>query len=236
MATAKIRVKNNGGTFSEELVAYAKGVQEASAQALTWTAYNTREAEYADWKANLDRPTPKTMRSILVKKASAKKPEAEVFTKFGGNKEVPPGRWLDALDAGGSRRMKSSEKALGSYVVPSKYMMLDAYGNVPGGVMKKILANLKLAGDQSSTNSAASKRKRRGETYFLQNGIVFRRTAHSVNGGGFSAIIPQLILVDNTPRYSKRIDWDGVALRTFERDYDRLFAKALAKAGIGGGT
>lgn len=227
---AKFSVKNNGGTFAKDLANYADQVQRAGADALTWTAYEAQRMMYDEFRLKLDNPTPFTMRSLFVKKATVSKPEAELRTKDGFG-SVPAGRYLDPEVYGGPRAMKSSERKLGSYVVPSKYARLDAYGNVPGAVYKKALSALKVDGDQSASGSKASKRKRKNESYFIRDKIVFRRSTHSVGGGDFSAIIPQFILIDDVPNYSRRIDWEGVAQRAFDQFYEEKLTRALSGAG-----
>jgi hypothetical protein len=232
-ATMRIRSKSNAAAFSSGLTSWAKQLQFASAVALTRTAYKARDLAYDEFRRALDRPTRFTMNSLFVESATRSKREATVKTKPGFN-SVPAGAWLVPNVEGGKRTSKSFERKVGSYMVPSKYMNLDSFGNVPGSTFRKIFSNLQLGDEQQSTNSAASKRKRKNEAYFLRNDIIFRRTNHTVGDKTLGAIIPQLILVKNDPDYDPVIRWAEIAELAYDRHYadefDKAFDQAMATA------
>jgi hypothetical protein len=78
---------------------------------------------------------------------------------------IVPERYLAAEIEGGQRREKASERALermgilkpGMDVVPGADAPLDAYGNIPGSVMVRILSRLKAFSGQGYRINATAK-------------------------------------------------------------------------------
>lgn len=104
----------------------------------------------------IDRPTPFTLNSMFVKKASRSNPDASVQWKdWTGSGSVPAGKYLQPEVHGGPRRPKRFERALqasglmpqGYVAVPTKDAPRDAYGNVPGGFITQVLSYLKANPD-----------------------------------------------------------------------------------------
>lgn len=99
-----------------------------------------------------DRPTPRTLNSILYSMATAQKPEAKVFINENRSKTgVSPAQWLTIQEAGGGRKDKRIETWLkdagvladDQQVVPVEQ---DNFGNMRGGQVQKMLSALQ-AGD-----------------------------------------------------------------------------------------
>lgn len=241
MATFKVGATFNGEELVVAVKDMAKQLRFANVVALTRVAVLVKEAEYDEFRMKFDSPTDYTMDSLEVRPAKMNRPEAEVATK-GASGSTPAGAYLNPEVDGGRRRMKSTEKKIGGFIVPSKFQKLDQYGNVPGGVWRKMLSNIQAGGQDNVTDSKASKGKRRKLGYFLRNGIIYersrqyvprtrgRRKGNSKASQSLYAIIPAFILVKNEPDYSPRIDWYGVAQRVFKEKYSSEFDKAYAMA------
>lgn len=241
MAQLKIGATINGSLVEGTIKNMAKQLAFANVLALTRVAVITKEAEYKEFRAKFNSPTPYTMDSLEARPATVRRPEAEVATK-GATRGVPAGAYLNPEVDGGPRRMKSTEKKIGAYITPSKYQTLDQYGNVPGGTWRKMLSNIQAGGQDNVTDSKASKAKRRKLGYFLRDNIIYERSRQSVprtrarqKGSSKAnetlyAIIPAFILLKKEPRYSPKLDWYGVAQRTFNENYSIEFDKAYAFA------
>ncbi len=229
MAQFTLKASSNVNEWARGVTNWGKQVEFANVLALTRTAKIIQQREYDEMRRVFDRPTRFTLNSLYVDAATRSKPQATVETKPGFN-SVPAGRYLNPQVFGGQRKAKSSEKKVGGYIVPSRYATLDAFGNFPAAQLRKIMSNLKLAGDSNSTNSKASKRKRSNEAYFRSGDIIYRRSAHTVGDGTLRAIIPQLIIVDDTPDYNIRFRFFEVAQTTFDFEYQEEFDKALTFA------
>jgi hypothetical protein len=126
----------------------------------------------------IDRPTPFTLNSMFVKKATGNSLETTVQWKdFTGSGSIPAGKYLTPEVYGGARKQKRFERALqaagllpsGYVAVPTKDAPVDSYGNVPGGYITQILSYLKANPDY--TQNRQVQRLKRMSTGSLIKGI-----------------------------------------------------------------
>ncbi len=124
----------------------------ATVLALTRTAQAVHTVERATVLRVFDRPTPFTVNSLRMDRATLARPEARVRFKD------PPRlteseHYLLPQVYGGPRKQKRFESTLqragllprGKALVPATSAPLDAYGNVTRGVYARILADLKAS-------------------------------------------------------------------------------------------
>lgn len=163
-----------------------------------------------------DRPTRWTLGAFWWRPATADRSVFEVGVKDFAGKGVPASKYLRAEILGGQRRKKRSEAALTrlmgnrSFWVPGPGVTLDAFGNVPGSTIRRILSDLQVAGDQSRTARSRGRNARYGrERYFvpqpgsrLASGVWIERPA------GSRRILPALFFVTEAG-YRKRFDFFG---------------------------
>lgn len=217
----RFTVKDTSAAFVEAMSKRSENIAFASAVALTRTAQKVKTAQTDLMVAKLDRPTRFTINSLMLKPATKTKLVSVVQTKegFGSN---PAAFWLWPLVYGGQRDRKRSESFFNSYWTPAKAAALDAYGNVPGSTIKKILSQLKK-GDafQAATNSRQSKAKRKKESFFIQNNVVFQKKA------GTDRPTPYLLLVKKIPTYRKMLPWFETADKVIDQNLPTEFFKAL---------
>lgn len=238
MAAFDIDVRSNLGVLSARLDDFQKRqVPFATVYALTKTAQDVQRAQYDSMRAVFDRPTPFTLNSLYVRPATKRVPIAKVEFKEGFG-SIPAWRYLGPEIEGGPRVKKSHERALeragiirsDEFAVPSQSVTLDAYGNMPGSQITRILSDVQANPDPLS-NSTRKTRKRRFKSgkgqYFavrnrggLPNGIYFRL--------GLRDIRPILLFV-RQPRYAKRLPFRETAERTFAQNFTRHFEEALKK-------
>lgn len=217
----RFTVKDTSAAFVEAMSKRSTNITFASAVALTRTAQKVKTAETELMLQKLDRPTRFTLNSLMLKPATKTKLEAVVQTKEGFG-SVPSGRYLLPLVDGGQRREKSSEKRLGSYWTPARNTTLDAYGNISGSTINKVLSQLNLRADsqQNASNSKRSRSKRKSEAYFINNGIVFQRK-------GSAKPSPFIVLVKKVPTYRKMLPWYETASEVVDQTLPTEFFKAL---------
>ena len=202
----------------------------ALSRALNATAQDVRAAEVATMSKVFDRPTPYTLNAIAVKPATMRSKIASVEFKegFAG---TPAKRFLNPQVNGGARSQKSHELQIApllrgySYLVPAKGFPLNAYGNVPGGTIRKIISQLKVSKDQTSnaSQSRRSKAKRKAQAFFIPKGgrVILERKGRTVT--------PALIGV-RAPRYAKRFPFYETAQQVIAERLDVNFEIALQRA------
>jgi len=208
----------------------------------TRLAQLVKKGELAVMRARLDHPTPTTMNSLYVKVAKKGNPEARAFFKDAWTSGVPADTYLQQTVKGGRRPHKRFEKALigkgimkpGQYAIPSP-SALNQFGNVPRGVIMKILSGLGAAESVSgvqanATGSKRSKRKGNAEKYFAgdvdgTNGIWERKkTAFG------DAVRPVFIFSDGEPGYRVIVPFYKIADNIVKANHAKEFATAIDQA------
>jgi hypothetical protein len=196
-------------------------------------AFAVREQTYNEMKAEFDRPRPDfTLRSIVVDKATDKRnPEAWVgLRKDGGFR-----RSLAHQFNGGTRAWKKVEGAFeklgvlpaGMNMVPSKAMALDAFGNVPVGMIRKLL---KQPWQQIMAKRNLKGKAGNGGGYFvvhpsdrtkLHPGIWHRSADYGLN---------PIMIFGRRARYQRQINMEAIGNWTMDRIGKRMLEDNLAKA------
>jgi hypothetical protein len=132
-------------------------IRFASARALNEHALlDQRPALQAEMETRFDRPTPFIKQSLWVDRAEPQRPEVKIYPRYPGGKGVDPANVLRPEVQGGTRRAKRAERALqrigvlppGWFMVPGSAAPRDAYGNVPGSFIVRVLSYLQAFGEQ----------------------------------------------------------------------------------------
>jgi hypothetical protein len=201
-----------------------------TAYALTKTAQDIKAAEVDEMQRVLDRPTRFALDALFVRPATKTNLHAQVLFKDGFG-SIPASHFLGPQVEGGQRVQKSHERALqragvlksDEFVVPGQGVALDGNGNMPGGVITRVLSDIGANPDPLS-NSTARSRRRAGKSrarYFVSRGRpgvrdgVYERKA----GRGIS---PVMIFV-RQPSYRKRLPFYEVATRVFQQNFAAHF-------------
>lgn len=204
----------------------------ATVYAMTLTARDVQSAERMVMEKVFDRPTPYALNALQVKPATKQTMVASVaFKEFGG---TPAKRFLNPEVHGGPRSRKSHERLIAplmggnQFAVPGKGTDRDAYGNMKGSEIKRIISQLKVSTDpmQNVTGSGKSRRKRKNNAFFVRGNKVFQRT-----GAG---IKPVLVFV-KAPRYRKRFPFYETAAQVvaarFAQNFEAAFQRTMANSG-----
>lgn len=238
----------------------AAAVNETTAKALNDVAFRARQAEQEGLRAAFDRVTPFIVKSLYVEPATAGKLVAKLWPKDYGGKGVDPANVLRHHIEGGGRTLKASESILrragilpgGFFLAPGAGAPLDAYGNIPGSFMVRLLSYLQTFYLAGSTLNMSDKRKRRlakggrtdagfkriggveyfavrrGESTHLKPGIYSRSGIHGAD------VMPILAFV-RKPSYSVRFPFYGIAGEVAARELEPAlvarFRAALKRAG-----
>jgi hypothetical protein len=194
----------------------------------------------SDMAVAFDRPTPWTMNSLRYKLATEQRPVVDIWLAYDANKGTPAEKYLSAQITGGGRRHKRFERALiasgnmpaDMYAVPSSAAPLDAYGNVPGSFIVRMLSDLRAFGEQGYRANRRGKRTGARKTnYFfrapgyrsqhLRPGIYW----HLPNG----SIVPVFVFA-RSPQYAKRYPFYELGRRVYDRYKDRVITRHLKAA------
>lgn len=226
-----------------------KNLPFAVMQAANNTAFAVRE----EWKRLMprvfDRPTPLTQNAVLYRKATKQNLVAEVYVRDEATKGNPPARYLMAQVKGGQRLMKPFENRLaaqglmpaGTQAMPGKGVPLDAYGNIPGATLNRVLSQLGARVDplQNETDTSRGRRRkraakqgdRRGDYFALKQakGRVLPGIYQRISTGFGSALRSILVFVRRAS-YKPRYRIFDLAERLYQRRFKFEFERELAKA------
>jgi hypothetical protein len=221
----------------------------ATAYALTQTAKAAQANIEYDIKRVFKAPTPYTKKAVRTVTASKTRLSATVKLKDESFKGNPAVRYLIYQITGGPRGHKGFEKLLhragvmpsGWFAVPTRNAPLDAYGNVPGSVITRILSQLQASRDELTRETPTSRarnlrKKARVSRYFVA--LPGRaRTAHLAPGiwervsfGFGSSVRPVFIFTASAPTYSKRLPFYETIDRTIEQELARQFERGFRVA------
>jgi hypothetical protein len=208
----------------------------ALAVALTRTARDVKAAQREQLSTTFDRPTPYTLNSLYTKPATKADLEARVWFKdaSSGGGGTPATDYLLPQVLGGGRDEKKFERALtaigalpvGYKVEPARDLPRDAYGNVPRGVLGRIVAAIKAPpSGRTGRASGAS------QGYFVAKpgGHLHPGVYQKFKFAGGSSIKPVLIFV-SAVNYRARYDFAGTAQATVDEVFAAHFDAALAQA------
>lgn len=226
-----------------------KNLPFAAVQAANATAFAVRQRWAEIMPRIFDRPTPMTQKAAVYLKATLQRPIADVLIRDEAHKGTPPAKYLQAQVTGGGRALKGVEKRLqarglmpaGQYVVPGRGAQLDAYGNIPGSQINKVLSQLGARFDalQNETDKSAQRRRRRevkkeqrGGDYFAvtkQRGRLAPGVYQRIRSNFGSAVRSVLRYVQSVS-YRPRYPIFDLAKKLYDRQFPFHFDRELAKA------
>lgn len=243
--TLRIDVRSNAKQTLRQLERLRKeAVPKVMAQALNGTAFDVREALLNEIDRVFDRPKPFTRKALELDKANPHKLTAAVQLKDFAVRGAPASKYLAPQIFGGQRGQKRFERALqwagilpqGMVAIPGRGAPLDAYGNLKGSEITRMLSQLKASPDPMQNETARSRKRKggkRGLQYFL-----FRkggRPAGIARRRGSSRAYDVIVFFGRPPNYTRRYDFFGVADRTARANWPRQVRKfadrELAKIG-----
>lgn len=209
----------------------------AIALAVNETAADLIELNKRSMAREFDRPTRWTLNAFHFTRATKSRPVATIKRK-----DVAASRdYLLRQAEGGPRKQTGLERLLNSrlahggqvgFVVPTKHMPRNAYGNMQPGQVQRILSGLKAQGDgaQNETKASGKRQRRSGAVrYFVPKdggraspGVYMRK--------GKAKPLKVLAFTSKNPRYKARFKFYPNMEKATARLLPGHFAKALARA------
>ena len=213
-----------------------------------------------------DRPTAMTRRAVQYQKATKRRLYAEVKLRDEAFKGTPPSRYLSPQVQGGMRNVKRFERLLqhagimpaGSFAMPGSGFPLDGYGNMRGGVITRMLSQLRAQNDPLQNTpkpkrqvASGTRRKYEKKTTHERAGLkVPKRTPRKkqqffaikqkhgkllagvyerIQFGHGSAVRPYIIFA-RQPAYTQRYNIFDYAGEVFDREMPTIALEELSKA------
>ena len=215
----------------------------AQVMAATRMAKRIKAGVLTVMRFRLDRPTSTTMNSLFVKPATKRNPQARVWFKDQWTTGVPADRYLQQAVLGGARTHKRFEQALiargimrrNEYAIPADWT-LNAHGNVPRGLITKVLSGLGAAETASgfqanATRSQRSRRKGNAERYFVMHGLDGQAGIWERRGTKWGdAIRPVFLFSRGTPQYRVIFPFFKIADNMVRAHYPAELEAALSHA------
>lgn len=226
---------------------YRDQVPFALALALTRTGQEVKEAERAEMERVFDRPTPYTLNSLFLRKATKANLEAVVWLREGGGKGSAAADYLAAEIGGGERKHKRLEFHLrqkgilppGMFVVPGPAADIDSYGNVSRGYVTKMLSALRAFSQSGATANRPVGRPSRGLSkaqqsrqlqFFVSDGSRLAAGIWQRFGFAMSRATQPAFFFVSRATYDRRFKFDEVAQRIIAERLAPNFARALDDA------
>ena len=237
-----------------------KQIPAATMYALTKTAKDAQAAVEKELPKVFDRPTPYTLRAIRTSPATKRKLVAEVLIKDGKtsagvsrDKSGKPVKSLFHHVEGVARARKPFENLLqarglmpqGWYAIPGKAIPRDQYGNVPSGIINRVLSQLQAhsvyhmdrnESAKSKARQMSAKRKVFQRYFVIMPGTLLGARLHpgiwertyvgaklvGPTQRGHGSIRPLFIYVRQAT-YTKRLPFDAIVERTVAKRFRANF-------------
>jgi hypothetical protein len=239
-----------------------KALPTAMAKTLTRLAVGARSAVMEKLPTVFHRPTPFTQNSIRYQVATRETLQAMVYISDDAAKGISPRKYLFPEIEGGGRNYKRSEKALiakgmmrpDQHIVPARGIDLDAFGNVSGPLMTRILSRLSAFGEMGYAANASDRTKRKlkrqglashrvadvdgrrqadGTNYFIARSKGDREPLGVYQLIAKGKVVPVLYFVNRDPRYQVRFPFiemvNAYCHANFEREMIRAVGEEIAR-------
>lgn len=216
-----------------------------TSKALNDTAKEIKDVAVAEMTRVFDHPTRFTLNALYISYATKQRLVAQVLFKEGFG-SIPASRYLGPQVEGGRRAKKSHERALeragilhpGEFCLPGQGINLDAYGNIPGSILTRILSDLGASHDpkqNSTTRSRGTKKGRARGRYFVMRpgGVVgWPSSNRSVPPGIYfrsagQRVARPVLIFATSPRYQARLPFYVIAKRVMQDRFSKNFRAAM---------
>jgi hypothetical protein len=201
-----------------------KQVPFATSLALNRVAREAKNQVRLELSRVFDRPTEYILNSLRVVNSTKTNLIARLEHRLEPGK-ADSSTVLRAEIEGGPRRMTSTEKLFGYFIIPSAFAPVDRYGNVAPSTLKRIVN----AVSKSYAPQATKRKKQMGtKSDFVLDpigrplGIYQRRYDGS--------LIPILHFTKKAPRYKKRYDLEAAVAKVRDEKFGQYFNEAMDQA------
>jgi hypothetical protein len=220
----------------ERMAEFPKLIEKAVVGAMTETVHDIHAAQIQEMKLSFENPTPWLQKGLI--KALPYGKDSQFGGRRGGQTLAQSGTYFEEFPQsgsqndvirphvkGGPRRKKRSERRLGPWLNGGYTLMAsdypkNAYGNIPGSVYSRMLADL----DTIPTARAAKKREGKQAQFFImrrEDGqeYIAERVGDDIR--------PVLIFTNKTPNYKVRYNFHGVGKNQLAYSLPRHFSRII---------
>jgi len=210
--------------------------RQASVEALTQAAFHLRGTMKKEIKDSIKNPIARTENAQLFKVDKGNLTVDFFLNDNAAKRGVSPAKYLSPLIFGTPRGSKAMEGYFGGkyFLVPSPGTKLDAFGNVPGKQVTRMLSDLKAFGEVGVVMNAkggkrGAKKQKKKDGYFIipqsqrnpKVGVVMYRQGATAQ--------PFMVVTPTRPKYKKSLDWFYVVERNWPKYIDEEIGKARQK-------
>ena len=223
--------------LAKEIKKQEKNFKYSAAIALTKTAKIAQKNVIAELPKVFDRPTPWTLRGTFVLPAKPTKIETKVAFKddraiptLGQKGGTAAANYIKWQVEGGTRQQKGIERklvALGilekdEAVVPGDAVRLNRYGNMTRATLSKIIAQVAAGKGQGISEGFGQATTKTGRKRYFYDPNIRPRAIYERYGRGGKRIRPVLYFI-KLPKYKKRLPFNDIVTKTFDRELDDEF-------------
>lgn len=196
----------------------ARVVPYAAATALTRSAKIGQTSMVQAMRSSFDRPTPYTLNATYIEVATKDKLSARIAIKNDTSTGIKAENFLLPEVQGGGRKEKRFESALrnkgllrtGERAMPGSGVTRDAYGNVSAATISNILRNVGAGPKAKLFAGTVGRKQTRG---------IWQRTGGKIK--------PLFIFTTTLPHYAQRLDFNAVAEKAAQANFQTEFYKAV---------
>jgi hypothetical protein len=184
---------------------------------------------------SFDQPTPFTKRAPQYRKAIKSDFPNLIAAVTLGDPILPKHGYLTPQVLGGGRERKRFEQLLinrgimqpGEWAVPAQSLKLNKYGNMPQGLIQRILAQLGSFSDPLQNQTTRSKKSKTRKFFAADGSTGIARGIYERAGREIKCV---LVFTSATPTYQKRYPFFETAREHGEEAFNRHFTEQMAKA------
>jgi hypothetical protein len=202
-----LNVRSDVKKLASQLTTFArKQIPFATAQAINATAEKVRDAQIVNMRKVLDAPTPFTVSSIAIKKATKSNQVATIFVR------PIAAAYLLPYEVGGLNKLNSQA------LLKPVNAKVNQYGNLPRNLVKRLIAKPNVFVGKVQTKAG------------VVDG-VWQRTKKT---RGKAAGLKLMVKFEDAHKATQQLGYQSLAKRTvpaiFAAELDKAMAKALATA------
>ncbi len=238
----QINVNLDAARIRAELDANSRQFQNFARRAIFEAAHQALDGVQAEMRRTFDRPTEWVLNGAYIENKSTPGSVRIDWKPGGGSKTVPAFKILRAQIEGGPRRLKKFERLLrlpsNFIAVPAKWsrLELDEHGNLPGGLITKIISDLRLFSEvgyaANRRNRSRANATRKNERYFM----IAPGSEHTKLSPGIYRVKAEtgkkplmVIAFARAVNYRKRFAPAQVVRRIVSANIEKIWGQALTR-------
>jgi hypothetical protein len=156
----------------------------------------------------------------------------DIGLKEWAGKGTAASEYLKPQIFGGPRKMKRSERYLGSYYVPGAGAKLNQYGNMSGAQITQILSALKALPEVGYMANRTERSRKRNKKF--RNFFMIRNPGSHLHPGVYEKLangrIKPILIFIRSPHYMIKLEWFDVIRKAISKNIQSRFNQAFKRA------